>query len=578
MADESRDDWEAAMSEAFTFSMASVEVERELEEQKALTRRAESELRRMQKSKWWRITSPLRKTIGKKLEQTPKRAEAKAIEAKSEVEARQEALLRRITTVLDEFAAPSPDGSSLDASLEALGTLLDANNRDRPLAWLTYIAMVSQYPTSEDMVRFSTDVIVNGAPAALAQLLKKNAELPRTWALRAGLELIRDGVVDASSTSHRDFHTGIQRVVRGAAPNWVDKHGARLIIWGTKGGAYRDPTRAERWRILEYEARRRDVPGLGEANSPENIAVPWETTVILPETAGQPGRAVALACLGEWSGNDLTVIFHDFLVLSLPETFPAKTRATTTNSNTVLRTARRVSTVSATVARQVVENAAFSADLGYPAPEVRPHLLPVHAADVPADVVEECRQRLQGVPGLPLVVSVSSIEPRKNHLMTLRAAEAMWKEGHQFQLAFVGWASWESDNFMEEFERSQSQGRPVRIIRQASEEMLWSAYKCATFTVFISVAEGYGLPAAESLAMGTPVLLSDRGSMAEVGASGGVHFVDPTDIGSVIAGMRTLLTDKERLEQLTEETQKLPQSSWDEYADATWEWLVEGKG
>ena len=39
--------------------------------------------------------------------------------------------------------------------------------------------------------------------------------------------------------------------------------------------------------------------------------------------------------------------------------------------------------------------------------------------------------------------------------------------------------------------------------------------------VFPSVHEGYGLPVAESLALGTPVITTEYGSTAEIAAGGG---------------------------------------------------------
>ena len=48
-----------------------------------------------------------------------------------------------------------------------------------------------------------------------------------------------------------------------------------------------------------------------------------------------------------------------------------------------------------------------------------------------------------------------------------------------------------------------------------SNEVLFDLYKNATFTVFISKYEGYGFPIAESLWHGTPVLISNCGSMIE---------------------------------------------------------------
>ena len=124
------------------------------------------------------------------MEQTPSARRPRHSRPKSEVEARQAALLRRISTVLDEYAAPSPGATSLDASLEALGALLDAHSHDKPLAWLSFIAIVSQYPTSEDMVRFSTDVIVNARTGRDRATVEEERRTPTVVGIeRRGLNL-----------------------------------------------------------------------------------------------------------------------------------------------------------------------------------------------------------------------------------------------------------------------------------------------------------------------------------------------------------------------------------------------------
>ncbi|MDP3971688.1 MAG: glycosyltransferase, partial [Candidatus Nanopelagicales bacterium] len=119
--------------------------------------------------------------------------------------------------------------------------------------------------------------------------------------------------------------------------------------------------------------------------------------------------------------------------------------------------------------------------------------------------------------------------------------------------------------------------RPVRVISEASEELLWSAYQLARFTVFVSITEGFGLPAAESIASGTPVLLSGHGSMREIGEGGGAHFVNPHVQAEVTAGMRLLLTDDEYVKQLAEQARNRQLPTWDQYAADTWNWLVKGR-
>lgn len=69
------------------------------------------------------------------------------------------------------------------------------------------------------------------------------------------------------------------------------------------------------------------------------------------------------------------------------------------------------------------------------------------------------------------------------------------------------------------------------------------------------LTEGFGLPVAESISSGTPVVLSNFGSMKEVGEAGGAEFVNPRDLDDVTNAMRRLLVDDEHLQQLKKEAQ-----------------------
>jgi glycosyltransferase involved in cell wall biosynthesis len=86
--------------------------------------------------------------------------------------------------------------------------------------------------------------------------------------------------------------------------------------------------------------------------------------------------------------------------------------------------------------------------------------------------------------------------------------------------------------------------------------------------------EGYGLPVAESLASGTPVITSDYGSMAELAAGGGAVTIDPRDVGDIEEQMRRLLEDDGLLERLRREACERDLGSWDAYARDAWEFFT----
>jgi glycosyltransferase involved in cell wall biosynthesis len=173
-----------------------------------------------------------------------------------------------------------------------------------------------------------------------------------------------------------------------------------------------------------------------------------------------------------------------------------------------------------------------------------------------------------------MVLCVGTHEPRKNHLALLHAAELLWREGVGFNLVLVGGRSWNDDRFVEELARARARNRPVKTVTTMSDTMLWAAYRVARCMVFPSLNEGFGLPVAEALACGTPVVTSEYGSMAEIAADGGAILVDPRNDHSIAAGMRTVLTDDDVHAQLATAARARPRRTWEQYADDVWSALA----
>ena len=90
-------------------------------------------------------------------------------------------------------------------------------------------------------------------------------------------------------------------------------------------------------------------------------------------------------------------------------------------------------------------------------------------------------------------------------------------------------------------------------MEKATGVELHNAYSRARFTVFPSLHEGFGLPVAESLEHGTPVITTNYGSTEEIGRDGGAILIDSNDDEELVAAMRRLLTDDELIEQLRRE-------------------------
>jgi glycosyltransferase involved in cell wall biosynthesis len=235
----------------------------------------------------------------------------------------------------------------------------------------------------------------------------------------------------------------------------------------------------------------------------------------------------------------------------------------------------RVAAISGAAAIEFTGWREMLAGAGLTGPAIAAIPLPVEAPPAQSQSVDRARALLAW-DELPMVLCVGSHEPRKNHLAVLNAAETLWDEGLRFSMAFVGGNSWWSARFEEQCERLIAAGRPLRSVRSLPDDELWAAYRIARCVVFPSLHEGFGLPVAEALACGTPVVTSDFGSMQELADFGGAVLVDPHSDASIISGLRRIISDDGLHARLAAEAGRVPTRSWDEYAQQSWQFLVGG--
>lgn len=167
---------------------------------------------------------------------------------------------------------------------------------------------------------------------------------------------------------------------------------------------------------------------------------------------------------------------------------------------------------------------------------------------------------------VPQILCVGTLEPRKNHLTLLYAAESLWQKGLNFELVFVGRTTAQfGKQVLSEVERLQGQDRPVVWRRHVDDEKLQQAYQECTFTVFPSIVEGYGLPIVESLRHHRPCVCGSNGAIGELASQGGCYTVDQKQIGSLAYGMEQLLTDPNLYQKLRTEAEQRQFESWQDY-------------
>lgn len=168
--------------------------------------------------------------------------------------------------------------------------------------------------------------------------------------------------------------------------------------------------------------------------------------------------------------------------------------------------------------------------------------------------------------GKKFILTVGSVEPRKNHKIIVEVYEKMLEKSG-IDLVIVGRENPKSDELVNRVKSNKKFGNGIYLFSDVNDATLDYLYKKAFFMVFPSYAEGYGLPTIEALIRGTPVLCSDISVMREVGGDFCDYF-DPDSADSLIAVITKYLND-DLLYQKQKEKIKLQYSApkWNDTVD-----------
>jgi glycosyltransferase involved in cell wall biosynthesis len=131
--------------------------------------------------------------------------------------------------------------------------------------------------------------------------------------------------------------------------------------------------------------------------------------------------------------------------------------------------------------------------------------------------------------GSPYFLCLATIEPRKNHLLLLNLWRNLLTESATVpRLIIVGRRGWENEMVLDMLERCAAIAGTVEERRNVRDDELASLLRGARALLLPSFVEGYGLPVAEALDAGTPVVCSDLPALREIG--GNVpEYLDPLD-------------------------------------------------
>ena len=219
------------------------------------------------------------------------------------------------------------------------------------------------------------------------------------------------------------------------------------------------------------------------------------------------------------------------------------------------RRATAIIAVSASTKRDLV------ALYGLPATKVAviPEAAAPHFCPQPPERVERIRRSL----GLPprYVLTVGTIEPRKNLDRLLRALGPLFADDLVDGLVLVGSKGWLYEGFFAELEASPWRDRVV-LPGFVPDEDLPAVYAGASITAIPSLYEGFGLPLLEAMACGSPVCASDASSLPEVGGDAAAYFA-ADDVDAMTDCLRAVLQDESmRLSMAAAGLARAAQFSW----------------
>lgn len=295
-------------------------------------------------------------------------------------------------------------------------------------------------------------------------------------------------------------------------------------------------------RVFDKDGRRRDLFWLDSVLGPPLELGPNDTMLSAGSDWGSKDPA-AIAALKQRTGFRLAVVCYDLIPILFPQYYGARdVEVFTRYFRAAIGFTDRFICISRRTASDLAEFARAEGRTG----------LDIHSVQLGADAV-----KASGGAALPpeiaasrTILYVSTIEPRKNHALLLRA----WKRlaaGEQggtggCKLVFAGRRGWMVEEVMAALRDDPVLARDVVHLANVPDAVLDTVYRHAEFCVYPSLYEGFGLPVVEAFMHGKPVIASSAGSLSEA-AAGLAPCLDPNDDDAWVAAIGRWINDRAAL-------------------------------
>lgn len=456
----------------------------------------------------------------------------------------------------------------------------------------TWLALTGCYPDRFEYQEFASQIKVYSFSEAIQNLLASRSKSAEIAKYLVAVELITPKfrhIVDVTHTYAAPFLTGIQRVVYGVTDGasnistcvWVGDSGilqeedirkmeaaervTHILGWRirlvhflhaqvpklerTKGGARLRNLLLPLFRNIKYRLVAKDVEKqlAGTDDSQWTNVLILDVDITIPEIPAILRHVYLYEIILENEIVPVQIILYDFIPFFHAWTVHYENRAHLSSYVRLVLLATRIVSISSLVHEQAkLITQAFR--LERPEWSLRNQtysFLALPSGLKPTYSGEFQKQR-------NLVVMAGSLEPRKNHLQFLSAIELLAKDGLKVKARILGSAGWHNGHILNKIHDLQKRGIDIERIGNMSDIDMRKLIAEAQVLLQISEAEGFGLPIAEALALGTKVIVSNIRPLNEW-KNPRVSVVELGDIEQLKVQLSNILKNPETQGAVTEE-------------------------
>jgi len=357
--------------------------------------------------------------------------------------------------------------------------------------------------------------------------------------------------VDLTTSWHHSGHpTGIARVEDQCLKSLVKIYGARIvpIVWNS-----------DTHNFLKLNIS--DALAPSDMDALTRLEERGDAKLLTGKTKPEPGRILVFG--GAWIRNpryvhhlkrlksdsqlNITLLVHDLIQLVARHLYPSHV-----TEDFIENVAHMVSCADSFLAYSDTTIKDLSAYLESHGEHFKPiqkfRLGDMTSDDTAGDDILKRSELCKSFEGKDFVLYVSSLDLRKNHILLVNVWRRLIEQrgGKVPTILFVGRSMWGGEQIMEMVTEEAALAGKVRFLQDVSDEELHWMYRNCLFTVYPSLHEGWGLPVAESLAMGKVCIASNSTSTREIAPSL-TELLDPYDFNAWVEKVGYFLDNRQAL-------------------------------